>query len=194
MYEDCMERFSCNRAPDRCSARCYKPIKTHKKIVKVTKHNEHCSKNVNPNIRYVEGPPGRDGIDGASLEFQWEGNRLKTRLEGEENWTYSPNLQGIQGQQGPQGYTPYVGENGNWHINGEDLGINAYSQVVIETAKDSEKLGGQEPSYYATSEALENVENSLETHTHYVGGQNYIYIIQIFTQMQEVVLLVSLLL
>lgn len=190
MYEDCMERFSCNRAPDRCSARCYKPIKTHKKVVKVTNHNEHCGKNVIPNLRYVEGPPGRDGIDGRSMEFEWEGTRVKTRLEGEDNWTYSPNLQGIQGQQGPQGIsgnTPYIGPNKTWWIDGVDTGVSVNSPYTLpkaskqilggirltddleindlgevsvknsENSKDSEKLGGQKPDYYAKDSEVQTL-------------------------------------
>lgn len=31
----------------------------------------------------------------------------------------------LPGQQGPSGYTPYVGSNGNWWINGEDTGVPA---------------------------------------------------------------------
>ena len=31
----------------------------------------------------------------------------------------------LPGQQGPRGYTPYIGENGNWWINGEDTGVKA---------------------------------------------------------------------
>ena len=33
-----------------------------------------------------------------------------------------PGPQGIAGRQGESGYTPYVGSNGNWFINGEDTG------------------------------------------------------------------------
>lgn len=204
MYEDCIERFSCNRAPDRCSPACYRTTcKTHKKVTKVTKHKEHCGSNPIANIRYVEGPQGRPGV---GMQFEWEGSVLKTKLETDKNWTFSQSLlgpqgakgekgdtgekgekgdtglQGIQGPIGPQGYTPYVGENGNWHINGEDLGINAYSQIVIETAKDSEKLGGQEPEYYATMEQMNNVVNqidnvvseTLDNYTPLIKGENLI--------------------
>ena len=176
MYEDCLERFSCNRAPDKCSPLCYKTCKTHRKVTKVIKHREHCEQNPIANIRYVEGPPGRDGENGVGIQFQWEGTRLKTKLENEQNWTYSPSLsgpqgpqgsqgiqgvqgpkgeqgvQGLVGPQGPRGYSPYIGENGNWHINGEDLGISAFA--TVEISKDSEKLGGQDPSYYATATAV----------------------------------------
>ena len=31
----------------------------------------------------------------------------------------------LPGQQAPAGYTPYIGENGNWWINGEDTGVKA---------------------------------------------------------------------
>ena len=31
----------------------------------------------------------------------------------------------LPGQQGPAGYTPYIGANGNWWINGEDTGVKA---------------------------------------------------------------------
>ena len=37
---------------------------------------------------------------------------------------------------GPQGHTPYIGENGNWWINGEDTGVFAgYAPVVMTQAE-----------------------------------------------------------
>ena len=41
---------------------------------------------------------------------------------------------------GEQGYTPYIGENGNWFINGEDTNISASGGVKISSKKDSQEI------------------------------------------------------
>ena len=41
---------------------------------------------------------------------------------------------------GEQGYTPYIGENGNWFINGEDTNISASGRVKISSKKDSQEI------------------------------------------------------
>lgn len=41
---------------------------------------------------------------------------------------------------GEQGYTPYIGENGNWFINGEDTNISASGGVKISSKKNSQEI------------------------------------------------------
>lgn len=43
--------------------------------------------------------------------------------QGEQGIQGNPGVPGEQGPEGPAGHTPYIGENGNWWINGEDTGI-----------------------------------------------------------------------
>lgn len=130
MFEDCIEKFSCNKYPKHCSEKCYRPVIE----CEINQINHSCCEDnleVFPNIRYVEGPAGRDGKDGKdgkSLEFTWTEDQLGTRLEGAENYEYSKPLTGPQGPQGnvgEQGNTPYIGENGNWWIGNTDTGVYA---------------------------------------------------------------------
>ena len=107
MYEDCIEKFNCNRYPNGCSIYCYRSLGQHE-----SNANPNCYQvktccpetvTVFPQDRIYEGLPGRDGKDGSSLEFAWEGTRLKVRLKGTEEWIYSTSLLGMTGPQGPQG-------------------------------------------------------------------------------------------
>ena len=107
MYEDCIEKFNCNRYPNGCSVYCYRSLGQHE-----SNANPNCYQvktccpetvTVFPQDRIYEGLPGRDGKDGSSLEFAWEGTRLKVRLKGTEEWIYSTSLLGMMGPQGPQG-------------------------------------------------------------------------------------------
>lgn len=41
---------------------------------------------------------------------------------------------------GEQGYTPYIGENGNWFINGEDTNISASGGIKFSSKKDSQEI------------------------------------------------------
>ena len=41
---------------------------------------------------------------------------------------------------GEQGYTPYIGENGNWFINGEDTNISASGRIKISSKEDSQEI------------------------------------------------------
>lgn len=175
MYEDCIEKFNCNRYPNGCSVYCYRSLGQHE-----SNANPNCYQiktccpetvTVFPQDRIYEGLPGRDGKDGSSLEFAWEGTRLKVRLKGTEEWIYSTSLlgmtgpqgpkgekgerglqgkigeqgpqgiQGPQGDRGPSGYTPYIGDNGNWFINGQDLGVAASSGYTLPIASAT-SLGG----------------------------------------------------
>lgn len=71
-------------------------------------------------LELKEGPAGKDGQDGLSAyeiacQYGFEGS--------EEEWLDS--LHGKDGVDGIDGNTPYIGENGNWWIDGEDTGVNA---------------------------------------------------------------------
>ena len=128
MYEDCVEKFNCNRYPGHCSPACYRPIGQHNEPGVNSYKCCTCFPEVVevfPMDRIWEGPAGRDGKDGASLEFAWEGTRLKVRVKGTEEWIYSTSLLGMQGPKGdtgekgetgaigPRGYTGAPGQDGD---------------------------------------------------------------------------------
>ena len=203
MYEDCIEKFNCNRYPNGCSIYCYRSLGQHE-----SNANPNCYQvktccpetvTVFPQDRIYEGPAGRDGLDGKDLEFKWIYTdtevRLAVREKGTETWYNSPSLigpqgeqgiQGLQGEKGPKGdtgnigpqgpqgpegpmgltgpegprgatgpqgpqgiqgpkgdagYTPYIGENGNWFINGQDLGVAASGGYTLPIASAT-SLGG----------------------------------------------------
>ncbi|MEX2880370.1 hypothetical protein AB4E09_19120, partial [Clostridioides difficile] len=95
------------------------------------------------------------GQKGDSIEFNWDGTQLGVRIEGQEDYSYT-NLKGATGNKlefnwsgsqlgireegqteyiyselrGEQGYTPIIGENGNWFINGEDTGKASKGKVT----------------------------------------------------------------
>ena len=95
------------------------------------------------------------GQKGDSFEFNWNGTQLGVRVEGQEDYTYV-NLKGATGNKlefswngsqlgireegqteyvytelrGEQGYTPIIGENGNWWINNEDTGKASKGKVT----------------------------------------------------------------
>jgi len=128
LYEDCVEKFNCNRYPGHCSPACYRPIGQHNEPGVNSYKCCTCFPEVVevfPMDRIWEGPAGRDGKDGASLEFAWEGTRLKVRVKGTEEWVYSTSLLGMQGPKGdtgekgetgaigPRGYTGAPGQDGD---------------------------------------------------------------------------------
>ena len=114
MYENCIERHSCNRYPNGCSDICYLPIDWSEANIKEAK----CKlvQEVFPDIRYAEGDPGRDGLNGKDLEFKWVYSdteiRLAVREKGTETWYYSPSLIGPKGEKGDIGATGATGERG----------------------------------------------------------------------------------
>lgn len=114
MYENCIERHSCNRYPNGCSDICYLPVDWSEANIKEAK----CKlvQEVFPDIRYVEGDPGRDGLNGKDLEFKWVYSdteiRLAVREKGTETWYYSPSLIGPKGEKGDIGATGATGERG----------------------------------------------------------------------------------
>ena len=114
MYENCIERHSCNRYPNGCSDICYLPVDWSEANIKEAK----CKlvQEVFPDIRYVEGDPGRDGLNGKDLEFKWVYSdteiRLAVREKGTETWYYSPSLIGPKGEKGDIGAKGATGERG----------------------------------------------------------------------------------
>lgn len=114
MYENCIERHSCNRYPNGCSDICYLPVDWSEANIKEAK----CKlvQAVFPDIRYVEGDPGRDGLNGKDLEFKWAYSdteiRLAVREKGTETWYYSPSLIGPKGEKGDTGEKGATGEQG----------------------------------------------------------------------------------
>jgi hypothetical protein len=127
MYEDCIEKFSCNRYPNGCSEECYLTL--------------GCPE-INPSDRIVEGPAGRDGLNGKDLEFQWIYTdteiRLAVRVKGTEQWFYSPSLIGPQGEQGKQGKQGERGPQGIQGFRGAP-GLNGKDGVspIIETIENA---------------------------------------------------------
>ena len=121
MYEDCIEKFNCNRYPNGCSKECYRTsegisvdcetqvIFGDNSTVTHPAFNSTCheQERVIPNVVVVEGAPGKDGLNGKDLEFQWVYTdteiRLGVRVKGTEQWFYSPSLIGPQGPIGPEG-------------------------------------------------------------------------------------------
>lgn len=151
MYEDCIEKFSCNRYPNGCSEECYRVeevIKTPNCETQIIfgdnstvtpsipqhecppepmedicpEHHCHEQERVMPKLVVIEGAPGKNGLDGKDLEFQWVYTdteiRLGVRVKGTEQWFYSPSLigpegpRGIQGPEGPEGPEGPMGPDG----------------------------------------------------------------------------------
>ena len=127
MYENCIERHSCNRYPNGCSDICYLPVDWSKANIKEAK----CKlvQEIFPDIRYVEGDPGRDGLNGKDLEFKWVYSdteiRLAVREKGTETWYYSPSLIGPKGEKGDIGAKGATGERGPRGLQGPkgDTGV-----------------------------------------------------------------------
>ena len=126
MYEDCIEKFNCNRYPNGCSVYCYRSLGQHE-----SNANPNCYQvktccpetvTVFPQDRIYEGPAGRDGLDGKDLEFKWIYTdtevRLAVREKGTETWYNSPSLIGPQGEQGIQGLTGERGPKGDAGMRG----------------------------------------------------------------------------
>ena len=75
MYEDCIEKFNCNRYPNGCSVHCYRALGQHESVTDSNGFQVKtcCPETVTvfPQDRIYEGPAGRDGLDGKDLEFKW---------------------------------------------------------------------------------------------------------------------------
>ena len=77
----------------------------------------------------VEGDVPNLGYDAATgeLYFSTDGNDrvVLGNVRGPQGLKGDPGKDGGQGRDGEPGSTPYIGENGNWWIDGEDKGIKA---------------------------------------------------------------------
>ena len=126
MYEDCIEKFNCNRYPNGCSVHCYRALGQHESVTDSNGFQVKtcCPETVTvfPQDRIYEGPAGRDGLDGKDLEFKWIYTdtevRLAVREKGTETWYNSPSLIGPQGEQGIQGLTGERGPKGDAGMRG----------------------------------------------------------------------------
>ena len=74
---------------------------------------------------------GSDGTDGKQVELRVEGGYIQWKYDADSDWQNLialSALQGIKGDKGDpgeDGKTPYIGDNGNWWIDGVDTGIKA---------------------------------------------------------------------
>lgn len=77
---------------------------------------------------------GSDGADGKQVELRVEGGYIQWKYDADADWQNLialSALQGIKGDKGDRGdpgedgKTPYIGDNGNWWIDGVDTGIKA---------------------------------------------------------------------
>lgn len=126
MYENCIEKFNCNRYPNGCSVHCYRALGQHESIVNANSFQTTtcCPETVTvfPQDRIYEGPAGRDGLNGKDLEFKWIYTdtevRLAVREKGTEIWYNSPSLIGPKGEQGIQGLTGERGPKGDAGMRG----------------------------------------------------------------------------
>lgn len=67
----------------------------------------------------VNGIDGINGVDGLNGLNGIDGKNGKDGIDGKDG------KDGIDGKDGKDGSTPYIGENGNWFIDGVDLGVCA---------------------------------------------------------------------
>ena len=82
-------------------------------------------------IEFISGATGMKGEDGREVELGKNSTHLLWRYVGDNVWINLISLteitgpKGDDGEQGANGYTPYIGINNNWWINGVDTGILA---------------------------------------------------------------------
>lgn len=79
---------------------------------------------------------GKDGIPGDSVGIE---KIEESNEDGGSNivtFTTGNKMTVKNGSRGPQGYTPYVGDNGNWFINNKDTGVTALGTVITTTEID----------------------------------------------------------
>jgi hypothetical protein len=82
----------------------------------------------------LEGEDGEQGVDGAGLEFDWDGTQLGVRVEGETTFNYV-DLQGPQGDQGEPGAD---GEDGAEGPAGPGLAPGGTTGQVAVKASDTD--------------------------------------------------------
>ena len=96
------------------------------------------------------GVSGEDGVDGREVLFQVSEGYIQWQYEGETTWTNLIKVSDLLGQSGNDGQTPYIGENGNWWIGNEDLGVFAgYVNLGIQPTGEFEfAINSDGQSYY----------------------------------------------
>lgn len=75
-----------------------------------------------------------------------------------ENGFSGSEAEWLQSLKGEQGYTPEIGENGNWFINGEDTGFSATGKVQIASTSNNTQLIINEAEQTITSVDAEGQE------------------------------------
>ena len=101
----------------------------------------------------ASGNDGENGIDGREVLFQVSEGYIQWQYEGETTWTNLIKVSDLLGQAGNDGQTPYIGENGNWWIGNEDLGVFAgYVDLGIQPTGEFEfAINSDGQSYYVVS-------------------------------------------
>lgn len=128
------------------------------------------------NIKGNDGLDGEDGLDGngiVSIELTDSSGNVDTYTITYDNgdtttFTVTNGVdgeQGIQGEPGKDGHTPIIsiGENGNWHIDGEDTG------VLAEGVQGPQGEPGQDGS--DGEDGLSAYEIYIKYHPEYVGTE-----------------------
>ena len=99
---------------------------------------------------------GSDGTDGKQVELRVEGGYIQWKYDADADWQNLialSALQGIKGEQGDKGdkgdpgedgKTPYIGDNGNWWIDGVDTGIKATGSSGSDGSDGSNGKDGQD--------------------------------------------------
>lgn len=75
---------------------------------------------------------GPKGDDGREVELDINDNYIRWRYVGEVSWRNLLNLENLKGSDGIDGLdgnAPYIGENGNWFIDGIDTNIKASGPI-----------------------------------------------------------------
>lgn len=157
MYENCIEKFNCNRYPNGCSVHCYRALGQHESVTDSNGFQVKtcCPETVTvfPQDRIYEGPAGRNGSDGKDLEFKWIYTdtevRLAVREKGTETWYNSPSLIGPQGPEGKQGLPGERGPKGDNGMQGPrgEQGIQGIQGIQGEKGPkgDVGNIGPQGP-------------------------------------------------
>ena len=99
---------------------------------------------------WLESIKGPTGADGREVLFQVSEGYIQWQYEGETTWTNLIKVSDLLGQSGNDGQTPYIGENGNWWIGNEDLGVFAgYVNLGIQPTGEFEfAINSDGQSYY----------------------------------------------
>lgn len=82
----------------------------------------------------ARGKDGKDGKDGQEGKDGRDGTDGRDGADGQDGSDGSDGQDGIHGVDGQDGKSPYIGANGNWHIDGKDMGVPATG--TAQTAYD----------------------------------------------------------